>query len=560
MLLKTSLTAVLLALALTSTAQAVPTTSSSSKSPSNNLVVDLGSAGKWKGGVQNNGTVHAWKAIPYAAPPIGDLRFKAPRALAAQNSSVQDVSLDFPGQPTACVQFGETEFTKGPNAGPGQEDCLKLWIWAPATAKPGDKLPVQVWTHGGGMQNGQSPGSDYSDWVSQDQGIIAVNSNFRLGLLGFFNSEASLNEGEPGNVGLLDARFAVDWVVKHISKFGGDPNNIAISGQSGGGGAIMAQLVLYDGKKPNYQKAIPRSIQKFAAYTVDELTPRNDAFAASVNCTDSASTKEGGKKQLACLRKVPAETIRLAALDFAEGTPNNGFAWQGWLPSIDGKTLTDQPTTLYRSGKIAKVPVLAAHVTNEIVRLQPHPDSNFTSLISTNIGSGIDASLLSELERIYPAPIVNGSANTNSYTSEDTRSYAFMNDYLAVGGAFMVARGYADAGLPIYMTRFNSPFYLQNATSTMNATQQAVAYEWRAYVKSFIKHSDPNKSRLPSSPVWHPSSSEYRYMPRMVISQSLLSGANTTAPTTSGMELVPANEWDRHAWWDSAEVTAKTKE
>ncbi|GAA6016958.1 hypothetical protein JCM10207_007861 [Rhodosporidiobolus poonsookiae] len=423
MLLNTSLSALLAAFAFSSAAFAAPASSSAPAALSlqdGSPVIDLGAAGKYKGVVQNNGTVYGWKAIPYAAPPVGDLRFKAPRALAAQNSTIQDVSADFDGQPTACVQFGETSFS-GVNASPGKEDCLKLWIWAPSGVKEGDKLPVQVWSHGGGMQNGQSPNNDFSDFVGQSKAFIAVNANYRLGLLGFYNSEGSQYEDEPGNVGLLDSRFAMDWVHKHITKFGGDPNNIAISGQSGGGGAIMTQLVLYDGKEPKFQKAIPRSIQNYAAWRVPELTSRNDRYAASVNCTDSASTQEGAKKQLACLRQLSSEQIRLAALDFAETRDDADFPWPGWLPSVDGVTLTDQPARLFRDGKVAKVPVIAAHVSNEIIRLNQHPEANFTKLVRDNFGSGITPELMSQLERIYPEPIVNASADTNTYANTDER-------------------------------------------------------------------------------------------------------------------------------------------
>ncbi|GAA5901149.1 hypothetical protein JCM6882_006130 [Rhodosporidiobolus microsporus] len=572
-----ALSALFATLVFASSATAAPSHSSSS-SPyvkDGAPIVDLGKYGKWKGTVQNNGTVHAWKAIPYAAPPVGDLRFKAPRPLAKQNSTLQDVSADFDGQPTACVQFGDEDWS-GPNAGPGGEDCLKLWIWAPAGAKEGDKLPVQVWSHGGGMQNGQSPKSDYSDWVGQDKGFIAVNANYRLGLLGFWNSESSTHENEPGNVGLLDSRFAVDWVKKNIHKFGGDPNNLAISGQSGGGGAIMTQLILYDGKKPNFEKAIPRSIQQYSAYPLKDLTPRNDAFAALVNCTDSAATKEGAKKQLACMRKVPAETIRVVSLQFKETKDDQGFSWPGWLPAIDGKSLTDQPSRLFRSGKIAKVPVLSAHTTNEIVRLIPHPNSNFTRLAETTIGPLVTPELVSELERIYPAPSVNASKDTNTYSNADERGYAIYDDNLSVGGAFMVSTGVAAAGLPSYLARFNSPtgeypawmgtphsadnYYLQNATATMNSTQADLAHEWRAYLSSFMKHNDPNPERLPTSPKWLPASTDFRYLPRMVVSLQLGSSANLSSPTTSGMEITPANEWDRHAWWLSDEVTKLSRQ
>ncbi|GAA5864541.1 hypothetical protein JCM8547_005574 [Rhodosporidiobolus lusitaniae] len=577
-----ALSAFFASLLLASSAGAIPTSSSSTSSSlatSTNgaPIVDLGKYGKYKGTVQNNGTVHAWKAIPYAAPPIGDLRFKAPRALAKQNSTVQDVSADFEGHPTACVQFGTTSFV-GVNASPGQEDCLKLWIWAPADVKKGDKLPVQVYSHGGGMQNSQSPNNDFGDWVGQDKGFIAVNANYRLGALGFYNSEGAQYEGETANVGLLDSRFAVDWVKENIAKFGGDPHNIAISGQSGGGGTIMTQLVLYDGKKPNYQKAIPRSIQNYAAYPVEELTTRNDAFAASVNCTDSVSTKDGAKKQLACLRRLSSETIRLAALDFSKTKQDNGFSWPGWLPSIDGKTLTDQPVRLFRDGKVAKVPVISAHVTNEIVRLNPHPNSNFTALIETTIGADVTPELATEMLRVYPEPIVNASVDTNTYSNADDRAYTFLNENAANGGAFMVARGVAKIGQPSWMVRFNSPepvptypdwygashssdnYYLQNATTTMNATQVAVAEEWRAYISSFLKHSNPNKARLPSSPKWHTASTDFRYLPRLVVSQQLALTANESLPTTSGMEIVPANEWDRLKWWMSEEVVGLSRQ
>ncbi|BGP32258.1 hypothetical protein JCM10296v2_004039 [Rhodotorula toruloides] len=293
------------------------------------------------------------------------------------------------------------------------------------------------------MQNSQSPNNDFSDMVGQDGGFIAVNANYRLGLLGNWNSVASRDEGEPGNLGLLDGRFAVDWVHKNIAQFGGDPNNIAIPGQSGGGGAIITQLVLYDGKKPNYQKAIPRSNQNYAAYRIEDLTPRNDAFAKLVNCTDSASTKEGAAKQLACMRALPAETIRLAALNFSRTAQPNGrrrrYSWPGWFPSIDGETLTDQPIRLFNQGKVAKVPILTGDVTNEFGQLNPHPNGNFTALVNSSIGSAVTPEFIAEMERIYPAPIANASLDTNTYA------------------AFAIARAAKKAGLPSFYYRLNAP-------------------------------------------------------------------------------------------------------
>lgn len=107
--------------------------------------------------------------------------------------------------------------------------------------------------------------------MGHDQKFIAVNANYRLGYMGFSNLQGVLNEGGMANAGLLDARMAIEWVAKNIEAFGGDPKNIAISGQSGGGGMTMDQLVLYDGKNPPFQKAIPRSVQRHAAWTVSDL-------------------------------------------------------------------------------------------------------------------------------------------------------------------------------------------------------------------------------------------------------------------------------------------------
>lgn len=105
---------------------------------------------------------------------------------------------------------------------------LKIWVWKPASAKEGDKLPVMVYTHGGGLRFSAAPNNDFSDWVSQDQGFIAVNMGYRLGTLGFLASEELLGEGEHGNAAFMDQRAAYDWVKKYIHKFGGDGSKITI--------------------------------------------------------------------------------------------------------------------------------------------------------------------------------------------------------------------------------------------------------------------------------------------------------------------------------------------
>ncbi|KAK1565838.1 Carboxylesterase [Colletotrichum navitas] len=265
-----------------------------------NPIVNLGSAGSYLGVLQNNGTVVSWKGIPYAQPPVGNLRFMPPQALPSLGPTLVDTTTDA----LRCVQFAGAPYgvinsnIVGSRAGPGQEDCLKLWIWKPASIPAGAKLPVMLYIHGGGLQYSAAPNNDFSDWVGQSQNFIAVNVGYRLGALGFM-AHPSL---PSANAGLLDQRFAIQWIKKNIETFGGNPNNITIMGQSGGGYAVAAQIVLYDGDNQGlFQKAIPRSIQRSPMFHVGDLTDRNAQYFRLLNCTT-------GQAELDCFRQasVPA--------------------------------------------------------------------------------------------------------------------------------------------------------------------------------------------------------------------------------------------------------------
>src|SRR5271169_6141171 len=210
--------------------------------------------GRLEGASNADHTVRIFKGIPFAAPPVGELRWKAPQP-AASWTGVRPADKFGP----ACLQtnvFGDIYFR---DAQPS-EDCLNLNIWIPA--KPASaKLPVFLWYYGGGFVAGSGSEPRYDGENFAKKGVIIVNPNYRLGIFGFFSHpELSKESGRnaSGNYGLLDQVAALQWVVKNISAFGGDPHNITIAGESAGSFSVSA-LMASPLSRDLFQKAIGES-------------------------------------------------------------------------------------------------------------------------------------------------------------------------------------------------------------------------------------------------------------------------------------------------------------
>jgi carboxylesterase type B len=167
---------------------------------------------------------------------------------------------------------------------------------------------------GGGLQYSAAPNNDFSDWVGQSQDFIAVNVGYRLGALGFMAHESL----PSANAGLLDQRLALEWIKTNIGAFGGNPDDVTIMGQSGGGYAVVAQMALYDGEsKDLFQKAIPRSIQRSPMFQVDELADRNAQFAELLNCT-------AGQDQVECFQSASVPALVNAYANITKYTASSG--------------------------------------------------------------------------------------------------------------------------------------------------------------------------------------------------------------------------------------------
>jgi para-nitrobenzyl esterase len=291
---------------------------------------------------KEDGAVRVFLGIPYAAPPVGDLRWKPPVA-AAKWTGVRKAT-DFGPH---CMQgkvFGDMNFR---DSG-GSEDCLSLNVWVPAKPSAA-KLPVMVWIYGGGFVAGTTSEARQDGTPLAQQGVIVVSMNYRLGVFGFLvHPELAKESGRnaAGNYGLLDQLAALQWVHENIAAFGGDAGNVTIFGESAGSFSVSAQMAS-PLAKGLFQKAIGESGAAFfsGGLSFEPLLVREGKDVKSVSSKLGVST-------LAELRAVPAEKLLEV---FGKPGPD-GFAFG---PDVDGYFLPEPVPAIFAAGKQNDVPLLA---------------------------------------------------------------------------------------------------------------------------------------------------------------------------------------------------------
>jgi para-nitrobenzyl esterase len=286
--------------------------------------------------------VIAFKGIPYAMAPIGELRWKRPQP----PESWQGVrhADEFSHR---CMQeplFSDMQFRDSGMS----EDCLFLNVWKPETLQNSDaaKLPVLVYFYGGGFVAGDGSEARYDGTNMAEKGIITVTVNYRLGIFGFVAHpllSAEADSKASGNYGLYDQQAALTWVQNNIAAFGGDPNNITIAGESAGAISVTAHMLAED-SIPLFQKAIVESgsILLSDIPSLQELEARGERMFQRYDLN--------GRMSLQDLRAVAADQF---LVDFA----GNTFPLLG--PNIDGDFFAQEPLDLLKQGKVAKVPLLA---------------------------------------------------------------------------------------------------------------------------------------------------------------------------------------------------------
>lgn len=336
-----------------------------------------------EGVVSADGKVRTFKGIPFAAPPVGELRWKAPQPVTPWTGVRRAV--EYGPRAMQGRIYDDMVFH---DAGPS-EDCLYLNLWIPED-QPHQKLPVMVWIYGGGFAAG-SPSEPRQDGGNLcKEGVIVVSMTYRLGVFGFLaHPELTQESGRAasGNYGLMDQIAALEWVRRNIAAFGGDPENVTIFGESAGSISVSA-LMASPRTRGLFQRAIGESGALFPS--MHPLTTRAAAEATGV----AFAQKAFGTTSLAALRAKSAQEL----LDAALKAPRPRFS-----VIIDGYVLPAHPRTIYGAGEQAHVPLLAGWNRDEanyraFFKGDKPTLANYGALAKARFGPRAD-----EFLRLYPA-------------------------------------------------------------------------------------------------------------------------------------------------------------
>ena len=367
------------------------------------------------------GAINVFKGIPYAAPPVGDLRWRAPRPAAAWTGVREADRFGFD-----CIQ-NKPGWDTTQSKEPTSEDCLTLNVWAPTAAKG---APVMVWIHGGGyvMGSGSQPIFDGGKLASR--GVIVVTLNYRLGRFGFFAHPALTKEaagGPTGNFGYMDQIAALQWVKRNIAAFGGDPSNVTIFGESSGGGSVN-QLMLMGPSRGLFSKAI---VQSGGGRDILPLLNTDTPAKKSAETVGVAFAAKAGVagEDLAALRAIPAAKVK-GDLDLLN---QEEAIYSG--PLIDGQLVTGNAATGFAAGKQAPVPYLTGANSDEL------------GIIPALFRGGLVSKALKGLGDSAPAIEA-------AYGSKGAMNDRFLSDSTFVEPARYLAGAQAAAGKPTWLYSF----------------------------------------------------------------------------------------------------------
>jgi para-nitrobenzyl esterase len=456
--------------------------------------------GVLEGVVSADGKVRTFKGIPYAAPPVGPLRWKPPQPV--QPWTGVRKAVEYGPRPMQGFVWADMIFH---DAGPS-EDCLYLNLWMPADSPPA-KLPVMVWIYGGGLIAGSSSEARQDGGNLCKKGVLVVSMNYRLGIFGFFaHPELSMESPHhaSGNYGLLDQVAALEWVKRNIATFGGDPDNVTIFGESAGSFSVSALMA-----SPLAQGLFRRAIGESGALfgTGRPLKSRVEAEKAGVRFAEAAF----GTSSLEALRAKPAQEV----LDAAWKEPRPDFA-----TDVDGYFLTENCDSIYAAGRQSHVALLAGWNRDEGSASSIFGDDrpeveSYAAHVRKKFGANADAFL-----KVYPA-------TTDAEAKRAAADYGG-DDFIAYATWKWIEEQLKSGGSPVYRYQFDQPLplaadakpgaelvvphasdieFVFRVLSSRNLpwtpADRAVSELMASYWTNFAKTGNPNGPGLPQWPQYH---------------------------------------------------------
>ena len=458
--------------------------------------------GKLLGVLTPDQKVIAYKGIPYAQPPLEELRWRPPQPVGKWKHVL--FAQDFGPH---CIQSGGYPDMVFHDPGPS-EDCLTLNVWAPYDPKPPKKaplLPVMVWIYGGGFTTGGTSESRQDGQFLAHRGVIVVSMNYRLGIFGFFTHPELTAESPAqasGNYGLMDQAAAIAWVRRNIAAFGGDPANITIFGESAGSMSVSAQMASPIANTL-FAKAIGESGSEFPG--TRGMQTRQQAEQANV----AWATRTFGSSKLFYLRMLPTDEILKAATAHTNPRPPS------FQPVVDGYFLPDPLPRIYAAGKQAHIPVLGGWNANESRPATVPTADSFTVQAHTQFGP--DAlRFLAAYPATTDAEAVRSAGDFEGDKFIAFSTWAWLEAQTKTGNA-PVYRYFFSLGSPgdrnhtPAMGAFHSDDIEYVFGALDSRAEMAVRPEDRAlsdlmqqYWTNFAKTGDPNGPNLPKWPAYSP--------------------------------------------------------
>jgi para-nitrobenzyl esterase len=438
--------------------------------------------------------VAQFRGIPYAAPPVGPLRWRPPQPHAKWTATLDAVAFG-----DTCVQNQARLFAK-PSL---TEDCLNLNVYTPAgyAVKP-EHRGVLVWFYGGALTAGEADDYDGTKLAHAGNSVV-VTVNFRVGYLGYFALPALDAEGHAfGNYGLMDQQLALTWVRQNIAKFGGDPTRVTIFGQSGGATAVMTNLV-----SPRsaglFQRIINESGTHITATPLPAAEQRGTALAAKAGCAQAADV-------MACMRALTP----LQILDL--GVPPVSYVVQ------DGQLITGDPYQQFKTGAFNHVPIMTGLVAQEQAFFLPEiaggPPVPLTAAALDDFIASFGAANVAGITAVYPPQsypspsladiaIAEGSKACIARTFDREWShyvpvYAYLFDEESTPSYFppvsYPTRAFHTSELEYLFPLFHGG---QGRPHPLNAAQEKLSDQMVAYWSAFARTGNPN---TPANPRWLP--------------------------------------------------------